>query len=107
MVSIGQILVNDAVSAYIITLTSSFMLTAFLVAYSSVIYRKVKGDEEEEFIILREIPTVLGRMIVFSGILLLAANPRYFFVVPLIAGVLLFGAFVFNKSLVSLTRHSL
>lgn len=106
-VSIGQILANDAVSAYIITLTSSFMLTAFLVAYSSVIYRKVKGDEEEEFIILREIPTVLGRMIVFSGILLLAANPRYFFVVPLIAGVLLFGAFVFNKSLVSLTRRSL
>lgn len=107
MVSTGQIFAQNTLTAYMITLASSFILTAFLVAYSSIIYRRVKGDEEEEFIILREIPTVLGRMIVFSGILVAAENPRYFFLLPLIAGVLLFSTFIIKKNIVVLSKNSL
>jgi hypothetical protein len=88
-VSVSRLLIADPLPAYIITVAASFIMTLFLVSYFSTIYKTVKDDDEEEFIILREIPTVLGRMVVFGGILLTATNPRLFFLVPLVFTVLL------------------
>lgn len=62
-----------------------------------MIYRAVKGNQEEEFIILREIPTVIGRMIVFGTILLTISNPRFFFVLPILATVVLLGIFLLYR----------
>jgi len=91
--------VKDSFWAYVITLVASFAMSFFLISYFSIIYRSVKGDRDEEFLILREIPTVIGRMIVFGGILLFIQDVRMFFFIPIIALIILFVVlFIFQKS---------
>lgn len=102
----GQFFVSSPFQAYMISLFASFILSAFLVAFTSVIYREVKGDEEEEFIILREIPTVLGRMVVFAGILVCATNPGNYFLIPMIVALLLSLGFALNGRLGIHLQHS-
>lgn len=97
--SILQMFVETSLQAYVVSLAVSFALSAFLVSYTSSIYREVKGDNEEEFIILREIPTVLGRMVVFAFIILTINNQYLFFALP--ATVIFFLIVVF------LTRREL
>ena len=75
--------------AYLVTIASSFVMTLFLISYFSIIYRKVKGDQDAEFIILREIPTVLGRMIVFAVAILTISDIQKFFYLPIIAMIVL------------------
>jgi hypothetical protein len=88
--------------AYLITVVSSFVMTLFLVSYFAMIYRKVKGDQDAEFIILREIPTVVGRMIVFGIAILVASDIERFFYLPIAAmGVLLIAIVTTRKYLAS------
>ncbi len=94
LLSIARIFVADQWSAYLISLVASFTMTAFLVSYSSVIYKAVKGDDEEGFVIVREIPTVLARLVVFGGILLSLAHPQYYFFLPIVATLILVVTFV-------------
>lgn len=89
--------INSALSVYIVTLATSFIMTFFLVSYVSFIYQSVKHKKEEEFLILREIPTVIGRMIVFGAILLTVNNSRFFFMLPIIAILLLLAIFWWKK----------
>lgn len=97
--SLLQMLVETSFQAYAISLIISFALSAFLVSYTSSIYRQVKGDDEEEFIILREIPTVFGRMLVFLFIILTIHDQRLFFLLP--------AATIFLLIMVFLTRREL
>lgn len=89
LLTIGQMVSQKPWSAYIVTVAISLAMTMFLVSYFSSVYKKVKDDDEEEFMILREIPTVLGRLVVFIGIYLTFHNLRLFFFVPLVAALLL------------------
>ncbi len=87
--------VESPVIAYVITASASFMMAMFLVSYFALILKDVKGEGEEEFMILREIPTVLGRFVVFGAILFFANHDnvqRFVFFVPIIAilGLLVF-----------------
>lgn len=95
----ARVFIYNPLLIYIATIIASFVMTFFLVSYFSMIYRSVKNQQEEEFLILREIPTVLGRMIVFGAILMTIANPRLFFILPIFATFLLL-AILFYK------RHS-
>lgn len=87
--SFSRMFVTSEVGAYSMSLVGSFLLTAFLVSYFSTIYRAVKGENEEEFMILREIPTVLGRLVVFGVILLSLSHPSLFFLLPIGATAIL------------------
>lgn len=89
--------INNALTAYIITLVASFVMTLFLVSYFSMIYKAVKNQKEEEFLILREIPTVLGRMVVFGTVLITIANPRLFFMLPVLTTLVLLTVFLSQK----------
>lgn len=87
--------VESPLVAYIVTASASFMMAMFLISYFALILKDVKDDEEEEFIVLREIPTVFGRLIVFGGILYFASSmesQKLVFFVPILAilGLLLF-----------------
>lgn len=82
MISIFRIYIEVPVWAYVATLAGSFAMTFFFVPYTATIYRAVKHKNEEEFIILREIPTVLGRVVMFSGVLLTVSQPNLFFLLP-------------------------
>jgi MFS family permease len=84
-VAISRMFIESQLAAYAVSLIASFAMTAFMVSYFSAIYRSVKGDNEEEFIILREIPTVLARMAVFGVILLTLGDSRWFFLLPIVA----------------------
>ncbi|HRN96159.1 MAG TPA: hypothetical protein PLD54_01795 [Candidatus Levybacteria bacterium] len=96
-----RIFITDTVTAYSITVIASFVMTLFLVSYFTSIYKTVKGEDEEEFIILREIPTVFGRLVVFGGILLTLNYLNLFFLTPVIfTGLLLLLYFWKQKLLV-------
>lgn len=97
--------IDNALSAYMVTVVASFVTTLFLVSYFSMIYRAVKNQKEEEFIILREIPTVLGRMVVFGTIILTIGNPRFFFMLPILTALVLLAVFLLrNKRLATISN---
>ena len=97
-----RIFIKQPLSAYSVTVVASFLLSLFLVAYFSTIYKTVKNDKEEEFMVLREISTVLGRMVVLGAIYLTLPYLRFFFILPLFTIILLLFLYVVKgKSLVS------
>jgi hypothetical protein len=83
-IAVARIFVEASIAMYVLTVVASFAMTMFLVSYTSMIYKKVKNDDEEEFIILREIPTVLGRLVMFAGVLITIHNPNLFFILPVV-----------------------
>ncbi|MEF3691993.1 MAG: hypothetical protein V3574_02990 [Candidatus Moraniibacteriota bacterium] len=97
LISFLRIYIVDQYLAYGLTLVGSFAMTFLLVPYFSYIYKSIKDKDEEEFIILREIPTVFGRLIVFGFILLTISHPNLFFLLPLAISFLLLVIFVMRK----------
>jgi len=95
-----RLFITGAIPAYIVATVASFVMTLFLVSYFTTIFKTIKGDDEVEFVILREIPTVLGRMVVFGTIYLVISNLRLFFIMPLVFAGLLLGLYYWkNKQL--------
>lgn len=102
LITFIRIFIKQPISAYFITVSASFLLSLFLVVYFSTIYKTVKNDNEEEFMVLREIPTVLGRMVVFAAIYLALPFLRFFFILPILIIILLLLLYAFKrKSLVN------
>ena len=92
-----MIIAKEPLHAYFITVVLSFIFTLFIVSYFSTIYKTIKGEGEEEFIILREIPTVLGRLVVFAAIYLTISHLQYFFITPMIFTVILLLFYIWKK----------
>jgi len=100
LIYVLRIFVSGALAAYLITSVASFFMILFLVSYFTTIFKTVKGEGEVEFVILREIPTVLGRMVVFGTIFLVISNLRLFFIMPIVFASLLLGLYYWkNKQL--------
>jgi hypothetical protein len=98
VVNILRIITNSQISAYAVTIAASFALSVFVVCYFSTLFKTIKDKNEDEFIILREIPTVMGRMVAFAGILLFMNNLRFFFVLPIFFTVVLMFLYIWKKS---------
>ncbi len=69
--TIGELFPNQYLF-YIATIFATLSLKVFLVPYSSLMYNQARKDDAQ-FLILREIPTVFGRLILF-GIAILLHN---------------------------------
>lgn len=95
--SISRMLVGTPTQAFVVTVASSFALTFFLVTYFTSILKTIKNDDEEEFIILREIPTVMGRMVVFAVAYATISNPKTFFFLPIAASLLILLLYIFKQ----------
>lgn len=77
------------------------MMAMFLISYFALILKDVKGEGEEEFMILREIPTILGRLVVFGAVLFFsqsAYSQQVVFFVPICAILILVGFLVHNQA---------
>lgn len=61
---IGEFFTNQYLF-YIATIFATLSLKVFLIPYSSLMYNQAR-KEDAQFLVLREIPTVLGRLILFS-----------------------------------------
>jgi hypothetical protein len=96
-----RIFITAPISVYSATVTASFLLSFFMVAYYSTIYRTVKNDNEEEFMLIRDIPVVLGRMVVFGTIYLTLPFLRYFFLLPIVVISLLLLLYVWKRKLLA------
>jgi MFS family permease len=70
--SIGEFFPNQYLF-YIATIFATLSLKVFLVPYSSMMYNQARKDDAQ-FLVLREIPTVLGRLVLFSIAILLHNN---------------------------------
>ena len=69
---------------YVATIFIELALTVFLVPYSSMLYNQARKDDAQ-FIILREVPVVLGRIILYGSALLLYNHlPILFILIGLI-----------------------
>jgi MFS family permease len=69
---------------YIATIFATLALKVFLIPYSSLMYNQARRDDAQ-FIVLREVPTVLGRIILFSATVLLHDQiPTLFLLVGII-----------------------
>lgn len=81
--AIGEFIPNQWLF-YIATIFATLSLKVFLVPYSSLMYNQARKDDAQ-FLILREIPTVLGRIILFSiAILLYNQLPILFLLVGIL-----------------------
>lgn len=67
--TIGEFFPNQYLF-YIATIFATLSLKIFLVPYSSLMYNQARKDDAQ-FLVLREIPTVLGRLVLFSIAILL------------------------------------
>lgn len=67
--TIGEFFPNQYLF-YIATIFATLSLKVFLVPYSSLMYNQARKDDAQ-FLVLREIPTVLGRLVLFSLAILL------------------------------------
>ena len=67
--TIGEFFPNQYLF-YIATIFATLSLKIFLVPYSSLMYNQARKDDAQ-FLVLREIPTVLGRLILFFIAILL------------------------------------
>ena len=70
--TIGEFIPNQYLF-YIATIFATLSLKVFLVPYSSMMYNQARKDDAQ-FLVLREVPTVLGRLILFSIAILLHDN---------------------------------
>lgn len=105
LVWFSRFFIETPLPAYVITVISSFIMTLFLVSYFAIIYRKVRGDQDAEFIILREIPTVLGRMVVFGIAFLVASDIEKFYFLPIVAmAILLLAVTIARRKLATVTN---
>lgn len=69
---------------YIATVLAALALKVFLVPYSSLLYNQARKDDAQ-FIILREVPVVLGRIILYGSALMLYNNlPILFMIVGIL-----------------------
>jgi len=66
-------------SFYIASVFATLALKVFLVPYSSLLYNRARKDDAQ-FIILREIPLALGRIILYGSALLLHDNLPILFI---------------------------
>ncbi len=55
---------------YVITILATLSLKTFLVPYSSLLFNRARKDDAQ-FVVLREVPVVLGRIILYGGAILL------------------------------------
>ncbi len=98
---VARFFVHSSLSAYGVTVASSFIMTLFLVSYFSMIYRKVKGDQDAEFVVMREIPTVVGRMVVFGIAWLTVSHVERFYFLPIGAMLILVLTVFFGRKYLS------
>ncbi len=67
--AIGEFFPNQYLF-YIATIFATLSLRVFLVPYSSLMYNQARKDDAQ-FLVLREIPTIIGRLVLFSIAILL------------------------------------
>jgi MFS family permease len=73
---------------YFSTLISGFTMTMFVIPFTALIYNTAKENNKnkvEEFIVFREIPVAIGRIIIFSLALLFVYNIKLLFPVASLA----------------------
>ena len=75
--TIGEFFPNQYLF-YIATIFATLSLKVFLVPYSSLMYNQARKDDAQ-FLVLREIPVVLGRLVLFSIAILLHDHIPFIF----------------------------
>jgi predicted MFS family arabinose efflux permease len=65
---------------YLLTLLAGFFSAMILLPFGTIIYKTAKQENIEEFIIFREIPVVIGRVIVYAFCLLFVSKLNLSFI---------------------------
>ena len=85
---------------YILSILAGFFSVLLWIPFYSIVYGIAKGDKTDEFIIFREIPLALGRILLFSSAIVLSGKLEYSFLV-IILSLIIFIPFArkvdFNK----------
>jgi len=65
---------------YFLSILAGFFYVLINVPFNSIIYGMAKKDHIEDFIIFREIPVTLGRLIVYTTAIILASKIKFTFI---------------------------
>ncbi|MCU0679506.1 MAG: MFS transporter [Planctomycetes bacterium] len=73
-------LISDSETIYLVSaVLAGFAMSLLLVPYTSLIFSQAKKQMTEEFFVVKELPTVIGRIAIFSIALLLVENLKFLF----------------------------
>jgi len=69
-----RIFIQTDLAIYLTTIVAGFALALFTVPYTRLLFAKAKRDRNESFYIMKEFPTVIGRLIILSLFFVFANN---------------------------------
>ncbi len=75
---------------YISTLIVGFSGILLTIPFTTIIYNLAKGNNIEEFIVFREIPVTLGRVVIYSMGLFFVSEINYLFLLLAFSGIFFF-----------------
>jgi MFS family permease len=78
--------VTSQIAFYATTLCVGFFEALILIPLNSVVYKTAELEGGPQFVIFREFPVAIGRIILYAIAILVAYNVRYVFVLPALAG---------------------
>ncbi|RLC37300.1 hypothetical protein DRH27_03975 [Candidatus Falkowbacteria bacterium] len=64
---------------YLTTIAAGFVLTLFTVPYTRLLFAKAKRERNESFYVMKEVPTVLGRLVILALFFIFADNIAWLF----------------------------
>lgn len=93
-----RIFSKDPSFIYYSTLIAGLAGILILIPLNTMVYRFAKEEKPEEFIIFRELPISIGRIVVYGLAVFMTANIRYSFALILLPTVLLFNKSRYNNT---------
>lgn len=92
LVWLARFLFAGPIFYYAITVVAGFVLMLFLIPFHSLIYSVSKRNTTDEFLVFREVPVAIGRIIMFTLALIFVSNIKLLF--PVVAIVYLYFLFL-------------
>ncbi len=74
-----RLYIRSSAMIYLVTLAAGFALTLLTLPYTRLIYSGAKRERNESFFIMKEVPTVAGRLIIFTLIYIFADHIVWLF----------------------------
>jgi len=89
VVWVGRYLSIDQMSFYILSMLAGFLSALISVPFNSIFYINAKNNHVEDFVIFREIPISLGRIMLYSSGLLIVSQINILFLISIVPYVFL------------------
>lgn len=78
---LARFVAESQIQFYVLSILAGFFIVMITVPFTSIIYRNAKDSHVEDFVIFREIPVAIGRVLLYCFALLVVAQIKWTFLV--------------------------